>query len=299
MSVSLHRYWRVLVTATQQASWVMVANVQFRDAVGGNDLTGCGAAIQSSGSCAPIYTYNGSWEVLLGTGAWFGYDFGIPVSIAEVVMQAGNYNTEAPKTFKIQYGDDDGLGGINWSDQASFVNQASWGAAEVRAFATGLDTWSYGPTGAKRYWQVQVTENVGLQNYLSFKEIEMMATLGGSDITSGKTAQVDSGTNASYLIDDNDSTSWISGTGGRIHTVGVDFASAVEVAQVALKVNDPASNGTPRDFRIRCSSDGSSWWTVATYRNQSAWTAGERRTFVTNATAPSAAASRPIIMCVT
>lgn len=132
-SVVPHRYWRIYFTAGE-SSYVGVCEVQFIKA-GVNQATGGGAAASSTFTgLAPTNAFDGStstdWANNGGFPAWLAYDFGTPKSIDSVRLQARSFTGQGPKTFKIQYSDDNST----WGDALTVTSAPTWASLEARTY---------------------------------------------------------------------------------------------------------------------------------------------------------------------
>lgn len=142
------------------------------------------------------------------------------------------------------------------------------------------------PYPSARYWRIYVTDTETADTYFtSIAEIQMRATLGGSDQCSGGTASassVDGSNTAAKAFDNNSSTVWLSEaaeTGPQ--WIRYDFGSATTVAQVVIQAQILSSGAAraPVDFLIQYSDDGTSWTTAHDVRSSVDWTSNETRTF--------------------
>jgi hypothetical protein len=85
---------------------------------------------------------------------------------------------------------------------------------------------------------------------------------------------------------DNSTNYWI-GTGGGVDWLQLDLGpgATATLSSYTIQVNVvPEPARAPKDFTMKGSNDGSSWTTVDTQTNQTAWTSGEVRTFTLGAT---------------
>lgn len=146
----------------------------------------------------------------------------------------------------------------------------------VTAVDANSSTYTQGPfsgdvTDWHAYWRVNVT---AVNSYCSAWEIEMASSLGGADQCNGGTAIGDgnhysSGGFAAAFNGVIGDPGWYSaaGTSGWI---GYHFPTPVDVREVRIAARMSYSQSF-RDFTIQYSDDGSSWFTAATYTNQTSW----------------------------
>lgn len=148
-------------------------------------------------------------------------------------------------------------------------------AAQMRAAVV-----SGGPSAV--YWRVSISA-IKAGNYAAIGEIEMRATIGGSDQCSGGTASaISTITSASAAFDNDPVTTWASNWGSA-WWIQYQFPSAVSVAELSIQSENGAQttgNGTPKDFTLQYSSDGSSWTTALTVTGQTGWANSTVRNFI-------------------
>lgn len=123
-----HRYWRVVMTDTDAGNYAQIGSLSFRSVPNGPQLAAGGTAIESGhyGSNVAANAFDGNpstvWESQSGSensfNLWVGYDFGAPVSVAEIEMiMHPTYETdERPRAGWVQYSDD----GSNWASAWPF-----------------------------------------------------------------------------------------------------------------------------------------------------------------------------------
>lgn len=136
---------------------------------------------------------------------------------------------------------------------------------------------------AYRYWRIYIQANGG-GDYVSFYEIELRASVGGSDLTTPSTPATASTYEFGYgpenAIDNNNSTSWATTVGAITNQwARFDMASAVYVAQVAILPIPPNYNLAPKDFKIQGSSDGTNFTDVKAFTNVTGWAHNTWKTF--------------------
>jgi hypothetical protein len=135
------RYWRFFVTQLDGGgSAHSCAELQFRSVPGGPSIATGGTAAASSvfGSLVPSFAFDGNpstiWGGASGTGvpAWLSYDFGSPVSVAEVAYtgRSDGLFGQYPRDFEIQYSSDD----TNWTTLWSVAGETWLDAGATRVF---------------------------------------------------------------------------------------------------------------------------------------------------------------------
>lgn len=126
-----HRYWRFFPTAGNgRNDYITIADLAFRSTPGGVSVATGGTPIQSGnydGNGVPANAFDGNastyWESQKGTAGadiWIGYDFGTPVSVAEIGITAhASYSTnERPTQGFVQYSDNGTAWTYAWSVEA-------------------------------------------------------------------------------------------------------------------------------------------------------------------------------------
>lgn len=128
-----------------------------------------------------------------------------------------------------------------------------------------------GPGGTHRYWEVLA---LGTHNgHVTLAEIELAATVGGPDLTTGATASgVAYGTapapgNAANVIDNNNNTVSNNNSGGGMGSCDagwrIDFGAPETIGAVRLRVGGSTGNPAngPSSFYLRASDDAATWTT--------------------------------------
>jgi len=132
-------------------------------------------------------------------------------------------------------------------------------------------------------WRLRFPSSYNANGYLGLAEIEMRATIGGADETTGRTASAFiflGGFPPSNAIDNNSATFYTTGgnsppVGG--HWIAVNFASAIQIDQVLVQVRPDGFREDPKDMVVEYL-DGTVWTPYWNWYFTTAWTAGESRT---------------------
>lgn len=136
------------------------------------------------------------------------------------------------------------------------------------------------PTASSTRWRVFIAATVS--NFTPrISRIEMMLTPGGADQVTGGTASSSSNTaghTAADAADANGSTYWEAAT-----PTGwweYEFASAKTITECAITYSSAGtgSANAPLDFRLEYF-DGTTWQLASSWRQETAWSASERRVF--------------------
>lgn len=267
-----HRYWRVNCYSNQCGLGVAIsiAKLEFRESVGGSNVAtgGTPTAEGTSGGFVVGNAFDGNsatfWSYDTAGPAWVAYDFGSgnEVDIQEIAITArtGGAYAQAPACGYVEYSDD----GSTWTKAWPFaaLNQTSDGATETFEKPTVAPT-------SHEHWRLGLggSHAADAGNYpLSLTEIELRATVGGSDQTTGATAAASdafSGTYAaSKAIDNNGSSFWASGGGNVYHWFTVDFGSGNDKAVTEIELTarpDGFAPQYPYGISLWFSDDGTTW----------------------------------------
>jgi hypothetical protein len=159
--------------------------------------------------------------------------------------------------------DGGGVWGLN--EQAKFRKDGVWPTLVVFA----------------RYWRLLFSEGFS-SGHLDMAEIELMSSVGGVDITPGKTVTASSYDSAPYspdkVIDDNLSTAW--------HTAGpfplwikFDMTSSVSVVEYSIRVRNDTLLYTPKSWTFEYSNNDTDWISLHSVSNSPSWSLSEKRTY--------------------
>lgn len=122
--MAAHQYWRLWITEGNSATAVDIAELQMRATSGGANQCSGGTASASdsngSGTNADKAfdgTTTTSWQshAFPTLPLWIKYAFAAPVTVTQVALTWGSFFAYAPKTFDIQYSDDNATWFTAWS----------------------------------------------------------------------------------------------------------------------------------------------------------------------------------------
>ena len=138
-----------------------------------------------------------------------------------------------------------------------------------------------------QFRRIVVTANNGNPSYVTIAEVQLRATLGGTDQTGAGVAIASSEANndniAGYAFDNNLGTKWTSNGRPTVSVpqwVRYEFPEAAVVRQIAMTgCIGGQESFAPQDFTIERSVDGLVWEAVASVTGQTAWSGGETRVF--------------------
>lgn len=139
------------------------------------------------------------------------------------------------------------------------------------------------PTASSTRWRVFVSTTVqGAGFFPAIARIEMMSTVGGADQVTGGTASASSATGshpASDAADANGSTYWAASTTAAWWEYAFGSAKTIKELFITFATGQITDTTAPLDFRLEYF-DGTAWQIAASWRNETAWGAAERRRFV-------------------
>lgn len=129
---------------------------------------------------------------------------------------------------------------------------------------------------AYRYYRLNVSQSTG-GSILIIAEVELRATVGGADLTSPSTpvtqsSQDGASTAGSMVVDNDIATTWITSVAAP-WWVRMDLGTPQSIAQVQItRLNStPGFNGSPYNFTVEGSNDGTSFTVLGTF-NAVDWT---------------------------
>ena len=304
-----HRHWRVKFDAVRSDVFIGLMRLDMMADYDGPTATGSGTPSASSTysgtSVAWLFDGNDShgWFSNGGVVAdqWVAYDFGegneVEIVALQMLPRQDGYSNQAPTAGKVQYSDD----GIDWTTHWSFANPLRGSIEQLFVAKPGAGEY----TEKKRFWGIRGNTNGGLVNggnYIGLQELELLAELGGPDLTGptkgGWTNQYFNDRPPKMAFNNTFSganNGWFSANtptlGGAIL---YDFGEPVDMPAY-LRLQSPVSNGfndnrgAPVNFDLVYSEDGQTLVPVANFTTPNTWGFGEYRTF--NTAAPSAGAA--------
>lgn len=143
-----HRYWRILCTDADNASFYSFSELQFRTRPRGpsvaepaNYLEGAHYSTRVGSRAFDGTYFTNEWTVeRIGdeSDAWIGNDLQTPFDIVEVEASSrdGSNADHTPTAFDVQWSDD----GVTWTTKWS-VDTYSWGASETRVFTAPVNNY--------------------------------------------------------------------------------------------------------------------------------------------------------------
>ena len=290
-----YRHWRLYITNVT-GSKEYITELQMRATVGGADQTFGKIATANSqylsytpsrGIDDSTSTYWRSGTLSLpGSPLWYAVDFGTPVAVKEITYRNHAYTSNGVLAFTLQCSED----GTEWLDVEDIENLTPWAAYETRVFEITNDPPEPIPpdyTRAWKQWRLLIT---GIHDtYLYTMNMELSNSMGGADLTEGKTATASTeylDHVAAHAIDGPGTTYWrTAGEAPYPHWIAVDFGEITIIKSVVLQVNAYPDNGVS-EFTLQCSDNGADWLDVQTFTGIPAWGASETRAFEVTELAP-------------
>ena len=144
-----HRFWRLLMTSPgSDPDWYSLQEIELRGSIGGPDLTSSALAVASAigntwyETGPPDRAFDNNlidyafraWVAPIITDQYVGWDFGSPVSVAEVAalpQARTELISRAPSGFKVQASSD----ATSWTDVASFSGVSGWTLGVWKTFS--------------------------------------------------------------------------------------------------------------------------------------------------------------------
>lgn len=112
--VGAHRYWRIVSPIAPPGGNLAFVEIEMRASAGGADQCNGGTAIYGGGSLLTgleLLVDNTTSPAALYTavaGCYYGYDFGSPVTVAEILFIQWD-SAGQPAEYKVEYSDDNSL----------------------------------------------------------------------------------------------------------------------------------------------------------------------------------------------
>lgn len=137
---------------------------------------------------------------------------------------------------------------------------------------------------AARHWRFNFSAGHDLA-YLMVAEFELMAEIGGSDLSDGKTATASSYYNPTYSpangIDNSPATTWSTSTNGIPAWFSVDLGvgNPAVIREYRIRMSTIEGAYGPKSWELQSSNDGVNWTTVHTVTNAPAWANSEQRIY--------------------
>lgn len=282
-----HRYWRILVTANDgHATASEFPEIEMHTSVGGADVCTGGTAIAGGGftGSTPSNAFDnnsGVGYVPTGTSGYIGYDFGAgnEKDIVEYSIGTGASTnaTALPKTFKLQ-----------WSDDNSSWTDASGSAGAVQTVSLWIingATRTFPETlaaGFHRYFRFFMLTQNGGTSQCRINELEFRATSLGADQTvntgstngpNARTISTSGDSNPDNAFDNTfDDYCYLQGATNR--WVGQVYATPIKVEEISVQCNTQTTSNTPATANFDYSDDGVTWTTQKAGITFSAWSSG-------------------------
>lgn len=292
--------WRLNISAVTTEN-PGIGDLVLRTAVNGaNQATGGTASGTGSfnQSYTPAAAFDGTnssyWASSNPSPQWISYQFTSAKDIVQYVVSAPiGDQAHAPTAWTLEYYDPVG---DTWTVADTRTGQGTWTSGEARTF-----TLAGASVIADTYWRILVTASYGTTWNQVGCEVEWLDA-GNTDlsypgipvITSG-----DEGGLGSANLYDNDASTfhqWIGGSPLPLYS-GVNFSAATStpaITKVSLTAHASWASRMPQSFKVQKSTSGNSndWTDVATFTNEPAWSANEKRTYTLVSASAATAATK-------
>lgn len=266
--------WRVRVSDTESRTYVSLAEIEMRGAIGGADLCNGGTPMGSLFvGLAPANAFdnnpagNSRWagEVQTPwTEKWVGYRFLNSVTVKEVMLQApdGGPAAEAPKTFAIEFY---AIELAMWVPAVIVDGSANWGSNEARLFEIPDFVTAQGGGSGKSYisstkWRLRLGaktsdgDNTGIGRLAFYDGSDQLIAVAGSTASSSL-----AGNGPASAFDGVANTSWYTATGKHVlEWLQATFAEAHKVRRIEVQSATGSGIYTARDFTLEAF-NGEAW----------------------------------------
>jgi len=240
------RYWRLNWSENAgNASYTGVAEIQFRESIGGPDETTGGVSDAETSLSGSDNAFLATGDYLTANGSpigWLSYDFGSgnDKSIVEYTIAPHNSNSVQPMAWILEYSSDN----TNWTTAATVTTEPDWSGLETRTYTTPMladndhliynsttSQWENGPLPAGDTQNVYLEANNGaVWNVQPIADATSAIaigsgtnTKGGSNICIGNNAKFnDNGSTAGIMIGDA-----ANGNSGADYLIGIGVSAQV------------------------------------------------------------------------
>lgn len=277
--MAAHRYWRLYFPNAPRynGGYYGIGEIELASTYGGADLTTPSAAVTqstasdfqvagteaaqafdnvpgSSGS-APFHVWQGNLGTG-GAGSWIKYDFLTPTDIVEFRIYPDDFNLNRTiEMFFMQSSDD----GSTWKEE--WCSFTTWPSAVWQTFAKP----SFAGATAK-YWGIRGDKTVDVAGFGAFaaSTIEMHATAGGADVTTGGTGGISSytfGALSPAAAYDADAVSFWASYDPNSCVIGYNFASPLTLTEAKWIARNDSTyyrQSVTEGYPLK-SNDGISW----------------------------------------
>jgi hypothetical protein len=156
-----------------------------------------------------------------------------------------------------------------------------WGLNEVAKFRRD-GIWPTLFSGA-RYWRINFADShYGLASVI-VSEIEMKSSIGGTDLTTGKTASASIAYEpAANAIDNNNATFWQAFNALNVVLPAwlmVDFVDPVVIVEYTIRAEVTQTSSAPKTWTLQYSTNNTDWLDMHTVNNAPGWSSSELRTY--------------------
>jgi hypothetical protein len=130
-----YKAYRINVSASNDASFTLIQEVEMRATVGGADQCNGGRAWGSQNNTnedagkAFDNTDGNNYDLHIPVTGWLAYGFAVPVGVAQYTVRCNNTNSRTPKDWTFEGSND----GATWTSLNSQTNQ-TWSVPETKSF---------------------------------------------------------------------------------------------------------------------------------------------------------------------
>lgn len=293
--MAAHRYWRINILKGWDTTYIGYAEVEFRDTVGGADLTGSGTPMGTEWTSVPSeypqYAYDNvtttRWQfhrsVSQTSGSqatgWIGYDFGAGNEKDIIEVNVRNLHDTGGRNLRfalVEYSDD----GTTWEPYWAIIENTSLGAGVAKTYTRPADS------DAFTRWGMLCNKVIGAGTFpFSSTELIFRDSL-GTDLAVGGTASSPTGNTAgspaSLAFDRNTATFFIGPQAvGAPMALLYQHTAAVTPVEYSFRARNDSfgPNESPKDWYIISSDNGVEWLVKDVRKDEPSWTAGELRTY--------------------
>ncbi|MEQ8307995.1 MAG: discoidin domain-containing protein [Hoeflea sp.] len=235
-----HRYWRIFMEDGNSGVYLNLMDVEFRRDVGVAELNTGGTPLHGglTGGSDAAEAFDGTGTIVgfsPTTNNYIGYDFGESRVVREVAIKCGTAESQAPKTFYIEWSDDNST----WTQASDTIVKDDWADSETITVAINVEEASEG--------SAPVT-NVDINDQTASYTLVLA--------DAGKYVRIDNASANDLTVPPNSSVAFPVGTILTIRQVGAGQTTIVEGSGVTVN--------TPETLKLRKEGSTASLVKVAT-----------------------------------
>lgn len=284
-----HRFWKITFTESN-GGLINFSELEVYDAPYGKNIMHLASFSVSS-------DYFGNAQSIIGNGVFssagerFLFASAVPQSItldfgegeAHRVDGIGIHfwqregdGAKGPKAGTIYWSDD----GDEFNEEWSFSGATDWVEYEFRRWSNPNITVNYSgsPHGEHTTWRIFMQDSES-NDWLNISEVEFLTGPAGVDQSAGCTATPDlyGGREAIYAIDDDNSTFWTPASPKS--PFQIVSPTPIKVGAFSVRSRSELPSQCMKQGILQFTADGTHWTSTMSVKNQTGWTASERRVF--------------------